>query len=665
MNSVFLIVAAGRTDLKILLSTGNGTLLPAEVDLRGLRELHEWMLANPDAWTVAAPNDIPDLERDPRSAVRPPRVAFDATIDSGPPLRIEGDASVAVDSEDRLLFVAPKLGRIVSELQHQADLGRCSIQGAVVLYTQRERQHNKANDEPIAIGVALARWLAESFGLAWQSMSPTSKEGTRIGFVGAYPYLTGLEDMEGVMGGLNPAATRRLEAQLAPLAQTNPELWALLIPMGGFPAYKPYLQALAELHFQNRWHLLDDPEHAVLPRVPSTNRPAATDVDIVQARSHARRLIRQWEIQGASGAVVHLPEDRSSPWLAVLRALADLANGLNVSPTGFTAFDAALSRFWRNSFGWYRHSLTPKGSYMSHGRIDGFRFLVPALRAESALRGNRVAEALSWTYTCFDAMAIDLLEWFARQHLSNDETVRFIDLDEDTREIRFLGSPAIPEAMRGTPPRAWNWFERVEQRGTITACGYNAMFGRQSPSSAFSTIGLGAWLQQHQDWKRLYSKLQNLKDFRNLNAHSCLDARDIEQLGERCRREGIWYSPAPTAPLTLLGGPLTVHCLQTFDREDLLADIEQLIDAAEAALLGHGIPGSTIDDDQAIALAHTSLDDPQATAAGVAWEPPLNDPDGADTEPPAPSAAARSATNGPKAQERRPRGLYGRFFFDG
>ena len=170
---VYLLITAGRTDLKILVRSDNANdWLPVDTGIQNCRNLHQWMLDNPERWTVAAPSVVEFEERrilDDNPQQRLPQgMKLLFTADNNLPLEVQG-GRLAVN-EEKLLFIAPKLGEVVEQLKKAAEYGYITFRGALVLYTHRDAGHEKAAEEPIALGLALARWIAETFNINYAKL---------------------------------------------------------------------------------------------------------------------------------------------------------------------------------------------------------------------------------------------------------------------------------------------------------------------------------------------------------------------------------------------------------------------------------------------------------------------------------------------------------------
>jgi hypothetical protein len=563
---VYLIVSAGRTDLKAVAADAEGACRLLEIDKAIQRPLHEWMLENPQRWTVAAPEDVAAL--DESQAVKG-RQSFDPT--EFPPLAVEQSA-LATDPAGRWLLLAPKLGRMVGAMAELARSGKIALRGALVLYTHRERGHAKAKEEPVAVGLALARWLAESLGL--QAVALTTEETPPpLDAVAYYAFLTGREDLEGPDNSLNPIACARLEHLLARLARAQPGLWAFVSALGGLPPYKPFLHALAELHFQQRWRPVEDTEQAAAEIVPAPH-VFATATGQAQARANALRLLRQWDIHGALAALAHLGAGSGYAALKILDQT--LAGRGGREKSGDAAFDAALGRLLENPLGWKERSQGPRGVTETHPAP--LRLILSGLRAECSLREGRVAEALNWTYTFYNAMLLDLLESLARERFSHPGGAQFLRIKD--RMLHFSAPPNIPQGLYGEQDV---WFKNAHK--SPNGVWINDGFPFNQPQEAFAPMQV--LLPDAQVWAEAYRGAQQCKKLRNQNTHAILDAAKIKQARAKLEQAGVWSLDKPT----VVGAASIQACLAHFYGPGQGAALSQRIEAVHAAAINAVLDG--------------------------------------------------------------------------
>lgn len=562
---VYLIVSAGRTDLKVAAADAEGGRRLLEIDKFVQRPLHEWMLKNPSGWTVAAPEDVEGLveSADPRTTGRQ---IFDAS--ATPPLALEKTA-IAADEQNRLLLLAPKLGRIVGALAELANAGQIALRGALVLYTHREHVHAKAKEEPVAVGFALAHWLAEALHLPVIALE--TEQAPPLDAVAYYAFLKGREDLEGPDNSLNPIACVRLEHLVARLAKARPGLWAFVSALGGLPPYKPFLHALAELHFQQRWRPVEDTEQAAAEIVPAPH-VFVTATGRAQARANALRLLRQWDIHGALAALAHLGGGKGHDVLKILDGA--LAGQGASNKSGDAAFDEALRGLLENPLGWKERSQGPRG--VTETYPAPLRLILSGLRAECSLREGRVAEALNWTYTFYNAMLLDLLESLARDRFSRLGGAQFLRIKD--RVLEFSAQPNIPANLCGDQDV---WFKNAHQRSN--GVWINDGFAFNQPEQAFNLMR--QCLPDAQAWIGTYRGARECKALRNQNTHATLDAAKTKQVRAKLENSGVWSPAGPT----VVGAASVQACLTHFygagQGAALLHRIEAVHVAAIAAVL--------------------------------------------------------------------------------
>lgn len=588
---VYLIVSAGRTDLKVLATDSNGRSELLEVDKNIQRPLHQWMLKHLEGWVVEAnkvesrgPHEgkevrgnAPEKTGQDKSLCKK-NMRFDST--QVPPLSYE-PGHIQTDN-GRLRFVAPKLERIVGTLKELADTHKITFRGALVLYTHRDANHSKAEEEPIALGIALGRWLADTFGLKALPLDSADDMGLALDQVSYYAFLTGNDDLEGKDGGLNPLVRRNLEIVLRRLSNLDPALWAFVATLGGMPDYKSFVTALADLHFQHRWRPVEHSEQAKKEIVHLPHVPYITDAGLMQARANALRLLRNWNIHGALAATVHLPPERGGNWLKVLQCLDGFLAGYGAEPSGDAPFNKALDELVANPLGWkIRKTDRHRTTVQDTAETSFLRLTTAGFRAECSLREGRIAEALNWTYTFYNAMLLDLVEHLARTAFPNGGT-QFLNLED--RKLRFVGNklPYIPSNLVGSD-RYDFWF-------TQNRSGYkfNDSCPLNEPAHAFPM--LQTIFADTVSWKHAFQVLEDTpgKFLRNGNTHDVLSPEKIAEIGNTLGQAGLWDGTQGKSAqamewnkASVVGTALAQSCLATFYGNG--AAFKQRIEAVHAA----------------------------------------------------------------------------------
>lgn len=573
---VALLVSAGLTDLRYVVYDENHKPTKS-ADLKPCRPAHEWLLRNQDKWKMAEPEDEIQNLRPPRQQQKNGKSPEGGSQKFG----WEGSDNPCDACKQTLMLVSSKLSNILVKLKESSDKRLIRIVGGLVLYTDRDRD-GPGRDEPIALGPILAKWIGTYFGLTAAKVEEIEIPDPRYREIGYYSFLQAKENWDTSEGNLNEAMKKRLEIAVRRMSEWPEKPWLMAAVVGGFPELKSYLPALADVYFQDRWRPLKNPEQAsaALVPVPNAGAPYVGDTEAVQARANALRLLRKWDVHGARAAAVHLPQDRGGVWLKVLDCLDDYWAGLGARKSGHPEFDSALAALMANPLGW----MTRKAD--SQGVTDTIvaaplRLALAGFRVECALRERRIAEALNWTYTFYNAMLLDLIEYLARIHLANNG-LQFVRLDWKYREIICnTKNFEMRDVTLFSTATTESWFSFEHTR-----LFYNE-FAMFVPSKAFSK--LNGLLSQSARWKEAFLAIAKptCKDLRNQNTHEILDAVKSNRIILLLKQAGIWGDDKPL--LTAVGTEQAKNCLDTFYGNSqgygLLDRIKAVHTAAMSALL--------------------------------------------------------------------------------
>lgn len=578
---VVLLVTAGRTDLKFLTTREDGRRELADVGSRSCRAVHRWLLENPDRWAVVAPDEGQRFDFDAKDEAerKLPFVDYEAKATEDLPLRLAKPDVCLLEQAGRLQLVAPKLSAIMHHLMASAQAGKIRLAGGLVLYTHREG-HRKSEEEPIAIGEILARWLAGHSGLPTVELPEANPAVLAQGTMGYYSFLRGKEDWEAPDGNLNPDMKVRLETALRAISRWEGRPWLMAAAVGGFPEVKSYLAALAEVHFQDRWRPLKHPEQASEPLVPEPGAGAryAGDTEAAQARANALRLLRRWDIHGAYAAAAHLREARGGVWGTVLLRLDEFRAGLGIRKAKDDEFDGALSRLFENPLAWKTKQPGHDGRWVERNAM--LRLIVSGFRAESSLREGRIVDALNWTYTFYNAMVWDLVEYLARTQFCKDKGVQFVKIVG--RDMEFSGgNPSIHHGTKIKPDDKDFWFNETRFRKNTESrfVLVEDDFPMNRPKLAFPQIA--NLLNDYGNWESAFVKIAQCKYLRNINTHNVLSPEEVNKVRKELCDEGVWQNAG--THLTITGTPAAQGCLATFYGEGQGDQLRQRIEAVHAA----------------------------------------------------------------------------------
>lgn len=552
---VALLISAGLTDLRYVVYDENHRPTKS-ADLTPCRPAHEWLLRNQDKWKMAKPEDEVHNLRPPKQQQKNGKSPEGDFRKFG----WEGSDNPCDACKQTLTLVSSKLSNILVKLKESSDKRLIRIIGGLVLYTDRDRD-GPGRDEPIALGPILAKWIGTYFGLTAAKVEKIEIPDLRYREIGYYSFLQAKENWETSEGNLNEAMKKRLEIAVRRMSEWPERPWLMVAMVGGFPELKSYLTALADVHFQDRWRPLKNPEQAsaALVPVPKAGAPYVGDTEAVQARANALRLLRKWDIHGARAAAAHLPRDRSKVWFKVLDCLDDYRSGFGVRPTDHPEFDNALNALLANPSGWTVKQPGPREPI--DVRIAApLRLVLAGFRAECVLREERLIEALNWTYTFYNAMLLDLIEYLARR--LDKHGLQFIRLDWAQRQIIYYTTYSarnFERKMRATglfTTAVENWFQLENQKISYSD------FAMYVPWEAFPK--LSQVITETTKWQQAFLSIANptCRNMRNQNTHEVLSEEKSNKLAEVIKNRGIWKDDG--SYLTVIGTEQAETCLDTF-----------------------------------------------------------------------------------------------------
>lgn len=360
-----LFATVGTNDLQVVVER-EGNAVRAEV-ARGLRAWHEAMLDGRLGYVVDA------------SRVGLSRADGGLTFDAKSTTFSE---EVVTDGE-KIVLVPAKLAEVARSLA-----SKYRVRAAVVFATRRERGVPKTEGEPVAAGRILSAWLASEFAL---------KAGVNVGelgdgIAGWVDILRGREQTDGTGrdDATHDAAVARIDAVVREASRWWKDPSACVSPGGGMGEFKEPLVACVRYRFGHGRAWVEQASQLASggSAVWSSAEPTPTPMESFRAREHATQLIEAGDFTGAAGVVSHLLGTREAAWA---RPVIEVAWYLMGRGALGTVTDA-------------RPYLQPL--------VDGGapRCLLSAVRAEAALRGGRIPEAIAWTCTFFDAALLDFME---------------------------------------------------------------------------------------------------------------------------------------------------------------------------------------------------------------------------------------------------------------
>lgn len=551
MSDIILCISAGRSDLQVLVNTdkdGNPGRYRAEVsgrEKRSTRYFHEWLLQNLEQIYVSKEDSQDEGKR-----------GKDIVCDADGHIK---DSDCLLLTEDGKVQLEPaKIRPLVKSLQEESEV---TVKGVIVLNTHRDSESQWAENEPIAVGPILAKWLAEVFELEYGDKA----NQTGIGISGWLNILDSDMEESGAPGTpdypLNREIVRRVDKHLqaihAEWKNTSP-LEAYLAIGGGLPSAKSLLKSVASFHFGRRYvkelHVPKGREKGLL-WLPV----AVTAEDSFLAREHAVSLIRQGDFAGAYGAVKHLKDvSYEKNWV---KKVADVS----------AYFGGQLK---------YREDLP---DYLKDfAKPESPRCLLVAMRTEAALLSNRIADAISLTCTFWDSAILDAI----KQNLPVEEIYEV--------ENRMVFSPDYQLNSRLTQghkpcmdaskfPKVGHY--RYNLMGYRSKIWFNIM-GKNVKHLEKYRSALDTEIPIDIDGAKKQIPRRN---WRNVNTHSLLKLEQLEIAKKVFVKAGFWATDAeqPIAGSCFLAQPLVDNVLKELGETDVSKRYTQLIEGVCGELVRH------------------------------------------------------------------------------
>lgn len=482
MPNIILIVSCGVSDLQVAVKKGNKTY-QAGIDNRSLREVHDALFHGKLKYCLDT-----DIHQRVTRGIEVGLSQQTQLLEMVGP----GSEDFRVSEADGTIRLLPaKLAPIVREIKR---LRNSSVRAVIVFST-----HRTTGNEPLAAGRIISKWLADEFNL---KHSPDS-EYVGYGYAGWVNYLDGTMRAEGEdrFDPVNRKAVQRIDDRLKDLAEEVREkdvdtpYEVMLSTGGGIPEFREQIRAAVHFRFDAAKSILDwrnpeRPDDAV-----DTRRILPSPAQSYEARGHAGVLIHHGDFAGAVAAVRHIEDYPSEAgWTEPLKSVANYFAGLLNPAPGLP-------------------------SYISNLIQDVPRCLLPAMRTESAIRSNRLPEAVLWTLTFRDAALIDFIERLPFVQGVNEEhrqLTRRADVEPPTEILNYIGDHAPLRLLR-------------------------------SGAYMYDTQGASRkrWVEYIDTTKKGMSLLDTrlgpqISELRNRLTHSAVSTEEMEEIVRRLIDAGLW-----------------------------------------------------------------------------------------------------------------------------
>ncbi len=289
---------------------------------------------------------------------------------------------LAKDEEGKIIVIPVKLSRIMAKYKKKQEENACKIIASVVFNTHRNNKTKFTEEEPFACGPLLAKWIAGQLNLTFdEQQQPDINRSSWVNL------LKNDEIME-----KTPDAINRLCKTLKDFSDKNPQCHAALCGIGGIPGTKILMRDSAYFYFAGRCEIAEVSENYDdhTPIINSINLGIITPEQSFDLRASVAKLIAVGDFLGAEASVRHVEHKQHKDWIIPIRKVANLFRGFDVNTRDIKNVDLAEVI----------------------GKINNCkkRCILPALRAESAVRSSAWTEAMHWTNTFFDNVLLDAYE---------------------------------------------------------------------------------------------------------------------------------------------------------------------------------------------------------------------------------------------------------------
>ena len=548
MSNIILCISAGRSDLQVLVNDvdrdDNPGRYRAEISGRGksTRHFHKWLLQNLDQIYVSKDDSQDDGKRGQY-------IVCDA---EGQIKDLEG----LLRTEDGKIQLEPaKIRPLVKSLQENSAV---TVKAVIVLNTHRNPESHWAENEPIAVGPILAKWLAQVFELKYADEA----NQTGIGISGWVNILDGNMEESGVPGTsdypLNREIVRRIDEHLRAIhAEWNniTTLEAYLAVGGGLPSAKSLLKSVASFHFGRRYvkelHVPKGREKGLawLP-VPITAE------DSFLAREHAVALIRQGDFAGAYGAVKHLKDDEyEKDWVTKVEVISQYFGGQ--LPVEDQKELDALPEYLRD-----------------FADPEAPRCLLVAMRTEAALLSSRFADAISLTCTFWDAAILDAIKQnLPVEAICEVENRMVFHPDYQLKSKLTQGDRPCMNTSKFPEPGHYHY----SVMGPCYSPWFEAMDGNVKDLKKYrSTLDQEILVNG-------FKKTIPRRNWRNVNTHSLLKSEQLEIAKDIFVKAKLWaessvFDDKPKAGSCFLAQDLVNNLLQELGQDNVSGRYVQLIE---------------------------------------------------------------------------------------
>ena len=537
IKDVVLIASVGTTDLQVIVHDCETNQDRGAHIGRGVRGFHEWLLADKTRYTLV--DELPsgmlpkghDLNWDSKSG----ELVFSNCIP-----REEGKAVK--------LFPAKLI-----PVTDMIDKEKYEVKGAIIFNTARDADCSFANKEPVAAGPILAEWIAEKYQLKYNG----NKTGYEPGWAVSINILDGKMELTGNQRDIavNREAVRRIDKAVKDAHDEHgDEIKILITTSGGFPVFKNIIPASARLRFDyHNVHSFVVPEDYKpgdkLKEDPDTPTPS----DSLITRRHAISLIKGGNFAGALAVSKIVENDvKEKKWVQLIRRVNQFIIGRKLQP--FDGQDYI------------------KDIKDAH---PGIRSLKVAFRAESSLKTGNITEALSLTFTFYDSAMLDFIQYLLYPGSELKEVNRLIIIPDGIKvkeELVNLNEKLFQPCMDKCKGNKYQYSLMGYEKDRI----WREVIGSKSLDELNTAM---------------HTKIEtqnisiNIRDLRNINAHSQIDEDMLSNISEVMVKAGLWNSQKQSR-----------NPGDFFIRQDLIKNVLQEFEITDPGLLYQNMVDGLIKD---------------------------------------------------------------------
>jgi hypothetical protein len=501
LQDVVLFISAGRADLKILVADEVKKYL-VELPRSQVREFHQALLDEMLDYDIRIESDLREPRRDDAIRIK---------WESGSLLPEKN-----VVHDGKVVLVPAKLPKTIESLSRK----EYKVRSVIIFNTHRgDSEKIKLalgrawDEEPIALGAVLSRWLSKYFELDL---------GEYVGDIGlgkaGWVDILDADMMESGSGRdypINREIVRKIDGIFQKVAAWDDgKLFACIATSGGMPKLKDIIKASANYRFGyervSEWQEVKYRNHEWTdPNKVKTTHPAES----LRARDHASRLIKKGDFAGAYAAVEHLVDDwdEQQGWIKRIRQVADYFAGE-----------------WPDN----TRNLSP---YLGKLIVaKQLRCLLVGFRVEAALSSGRIPEAVGLSSTFLEAAILDAIEQYQP----------IISLNEKNRVIVYKENAQVDARLTNSD---------CLQRSNANRYKYNAI--GNCIKTWLQVLSLPA-LNTYND--KLSRKAQGTglqpRNLRNINAHSLMVLDTRKKVEDTFIKQELWGQEVETAKSVEIGG---------------------------------------------------------------------------------------------------------------